>query len=149
MIVPLSHYRKWLISFQDERTREFIRKARLVYGDRYDFRFVKYLSYNIKVCILCLEHGEFWKTPDNFLHNQKCPLCKKQEPKKRIYYTNESFIESAKLIHGDKYDYSKVQYEKSSKEVCISCSKHGDFWQKPEIHLAGHGCPQCGIDAIR
>ena len=149
MLVPLSHYRKWLIPFQDEKTRELIQKAELIYGDKYEYRFVKYLGYNIKVCLVCPEHGEFWKTPDNFLHGQKCQLCKKQEPKKRIYYTNESFIESARSIHGDKYDYSKVHYEKSSKEVCIICPEHGEFWQKPEIHLAGHGCPKCGISRIK
>ena len=56
MIVPLSHYRKWLIPFQDEKTREFIRKARLVHGDKYDYIFVKYLGNKDKVCILCKLH---------------------------------------------------------------------------------------------
>ena len=53
MLVPLSHYRKWLIPFQDEKTREFIQKACLIHGDKYDYRFVKVYRTKDKVCILC------------------------------------------------------------------------------------------------
>ena len=54
--------------------------------------------------------------------------------------TTENFIEKAKQIHGNKYDYSKVKYVKATKEVCIICPIHGEFWQKPVKHLIGHGC---------
>ena len=48
--------------------------------------------------------------------------------------TTEEFIAKAKAVHGDKYDYSKVEYVDSTTKVCIGCKKHGDFWQKPNIH---------------
>lgn len=53
----------------------------------------------------------------------------------------EEFVEKARQVHGDKYDYSKVVYEKSNVKVCIICPKHGAFWQRPYYHLRGQGCP--------
>ena len=57
---------------------------------------------------------------------------------------NEIFIEKAIKVHGDKYDYSKVEYIDYLTPVCIICPKHGEFWQKPNTHLGGSGCPKCG-----
>lgn len=58
-------------------------------------------------------------------------------------YTAESFIERAKEIHGDKYDYSKVNYINCKTKVCIICPEHGKFWQTPDHHLRSIGCPRC------
>ena len=57
--------------------------------------------------------------------------------------TTEEFIERARKVHGDEYDYSKVKYVNIETEVCIICNKHGEFWQKPASHLSNHGCPIC------
>jgi len=57
--------------------------------------------------------------------------------------TTEEFIEKAKKIHGDKYDYSKVNYVRSSEKVCIICPDHGEFWQIANCHLQGQNCPKC------
>ena len=54
------------------------------------------------------------------------------------------FIEKAKKVHGEKYDYSKVQYGGSQEPVVIVCPEHGDFIQKPANHVRGNGCPVCG-----
>ena len=59
-----------------------------------------------------------------------------------------NFIEKAKKIHGDKYDYSKVEYINSHTKVCIICPEHGEFWQTPNNHLHGYGCPKCKSDKI-
>ena len=53
------------------------------------------------------------------------------------------FIENAKNRHGDKYDYSKVEYVNSTTKVCIICKEHGEFWQTPQGHVRGQGCPKC------
>ena len=58
--------------------------------------------------------------------------------------TTEKFIEKARAVHGDTYDYSKTQYVRSMEKVCITCPEHGDFWQVPTSHLRGVGCPKCG-----
>lgn len=53
------------------------------------------------------------------------------------------FIEKAKNKHGDKYDYSKVEYINSTTKVCIICKEHGEFWQTPQGHVRGQRCPKC------
>ena len=60
--------------------------------------------------------------------------------------TLQDFIDRAKATHGDKYDYSKVVFKNSNTKVCIICSKHGEFWQRPDLHLSGSQCPKCSID---
>jgi len=59
--------------------------------------------------------------------------------------TTDIFIERSKIIHGDKYDYSLVNYEKSIKKVIVICPTHGEFTQTSNTHLSGKGCPKCGI----
>ena len=55
----------------------------------------------------------------------------------------EKFIEKAKKVHGDKYNYSKVDYIDSITKVCIICPIHGEFWQTPQGHIRGNSCPKC------
>ena len=59
------------------------------------------------------------------------------------------FTSKARKIHGDKYDYSKVVYSTNCEKVCITCPKHGDFWQTPNHHLRGCGCPICTSEERR
>lgn len=56
-------------------------------------------------------------------------------------HTKESFIESAIKIHGNRYDYSKVEYKNNATHVTIICPEHGEFEQTPNMHLRGRGCP--------
>lgn len=58
--------------------------------------------------------------------------------------TTEEFIERARKVHGDKYDYSKTLYIKSHSKLTITCKVHGDFTQKGNDHLNGSGCRKCG-----
>lgn len=63
--------------------------------------------------------------------------------------STERFIEDSTNVHGDRYDYSKVEYVKNSIKVCIVCPEHGEFWQIPKNHLKGCGCPICGLRLSR
>lgn len=60
--------------------------------------------------------------------------------------TNDEFIKRARNTHGDKYDYSKVEYINAQTKVCIICPVHGEFWQKPSLHLQHKGCMRCFLD---
>jgi rubrerythrin len=124
-------------------TEEFIRKAKEIHGDKYDYSKVKYKNSKEKVHIICPIHGKFWQTPDNHIHHQGCPFCKKD--KLHIERKNDviHFIQKAKEIHGNKYDYSEVNYINNRTKVYIICYKHGGFWQTPTDHLNGNGCPIC------
>lgn len=119
-------------------TQDFIKKAQEKHGDKYDYSKVDYKNAHTKICIICPEHGEFWQTPTSHLQGTKCPKCSG-----KFHYTTQDFIEKAKQIHGDKYDYSKVEYKNNSTKVCIVCPEHGEFWQTPVNHLTGNGCPNC------
>ena len=61
--------------------------------------------------------------------------------------SKKEFIDDAIKVHGDKYDYSKVEYVNNKTKVCIICPEHGEFWMTPNSHLSGQGCPKCGIMA--
>lgn len=63
--------------------------------------------------------------------------------REKFAFTKEEFIERARKIHGDKYDYSRVKYVNARTKVCIICPIHGEFWQRPEKHLLGRGCQKC------
>ena len=121
---------------------EFIEKAKKVHGDKYDYSKVNYVNAMTKVCIICPEHGEFWMKPVNHLYQQKqgCPKCSNRG------LNTEEIVEKFHEVHGDKYDYSKVVYNKMHDKVTIICPKHGEFLQTPSKHIRGQGCPQCGIE---
>jgi len=57
--------------------------------------------------------------------------------------TTEEFIAKAKAVHGDRYDYSKVDYVGTKTKVSIVCKEHGEFLQSPQKHLTGQGCIKC------
>ena len=129
-------------------TEGFIKKAQKVHGDMYDYSKVEYVNSKTKVCIICKQHGEFWQQPSNHLHGIRCPQCGLEIRRKKRTHSFDVFLKSAKAIHGDKYDYSKVDYINKRTPVCIVCPKHGDFWQSPSKHLAGNGCERCFRESI-
>ena len=125
---------------------QFVKKAREVHGDKYDYSKSEYANSNIKVCIICPEHGEFWQTPLVHLYGNGCGCreCRKKSLNEKFKFDVETFVEKAKKIHGDKYDYSKVIYVNSHTPVTIVCPEHGEFQQEPYSHLNGRGCYKCG-----
>ena len=118
---------------------EFIPNARIVQGDKYDYSKVEYKDNKTKVCLICPEHGEFWIAPSSHLKGGGCPKCANEKQTKTL----DKFIEEARQVHGDKFDYSKVEYINNKTKLCIICPKHGEFWQVPHKHLTGQGCPDC------
>lgn len=125
-------------------TENFIKKSRNVHGDKYDYNKVCYIDSRTKVCIICPEHGEFWQEPSSHIRGYGCPKCANKERGDKKRMTREEFINRSKEVHGYRYDYSKVEYVNSNTEVCIICPEHGEFWQKPVVHIKQKsGCPKC------
>ena len=140
---------------QRDNKDSFIKKAKEIHHDKYDYSKVEYVNSSTKVCIICPEHGEFWQTPSSHLNGRGCPKCGmiKRNSCKRANITD--FINNANKVHHDKYDYSKVEYVNNRVKIRILCHKkdnngieHGEFWQTPSSHLNGRGCPKCKKDAI-
>lgn len=122
---------------------KFIEQSRTIHGNKYNYDKVQYINDNTKVSITCPIHGEFEQTPSNHLQGKGCIKCRNEYVGQLFKDNLQSFIKKSKLTHGDKYDYSKVNYIKSQEKVCIICQKHGEFWQIPNDHIIGKGCPKC------
>lgn len=126
-------------------TTEFIRKARTVHLDKYDYSNSEYIGTHGKVEIICPEHGAFFQTATNHLSGKGCKQCGRNKTAKQQRSNTTDFIEKAKSVHGDQYDYSKVDYVKNDLKVIIGCPLHGEFEQTPSSHLSGKGCMHCGV----
>lgn len=123
---------------QSEKTKIFIEKARTKHGDRYNYERVEYVNAKTKIIISCKEHGEFSQTPSDHLSGCGCMECGG-----RMKPTTPLFLKKAKERHGDRYDYSLVDYVRNKTKVKIVCKEHGVFEQTPTHHLSGKGCPGC------
>ena len=126
-------------------TEKFICKAKKVHDDKYDYSKVDYKYSNLKVIITCPIHGDFDQLPNNHLNGNGCPKCRYIKVAAARKLSTSEFILKANKVHGDKYDYSKVDYQHSLLKVVITCPVHGDFEQIPNSHLNGNGCPTCRI----
>lgn len=127
-----------------DRTQEFIEKIKLIHGDKYDYSMVEYVNTCTKVIIVCKEHGDFSQTPSNHLMGKGCIKCSYKNASLRNLSTTTEFVKKSQIKHGNKYDYSKVEYVNNKTKVIITCKEHGDFEQKPAQHLSGCGCQTCG-----
>jgi very-short-patch-repair endonuclease len=128
-------------SFKQRKTKEqFIEESIQIHSDKYDYSKVEYKKAGEKVIIICKEHGAFEQTPNSHLSKKsgciKCAGCYKSN--------TEEFVKKATEIHGNNYDYSKVEYKKAIEKIIIICKKHGEFEQTPNGHLDGRGCNKCG-----
>lgn len=126
----------------------FINKANIKHNFKYDYSKVVILKDKPHVEIICPSHGSFFQNRYSHLQGIKCPRCSLIE-KKKLNSTTESFIKKSIKIHGDKYDYSKVDYINSRIKIEIICPSHGTFYQSPYIHLDKSGCPLCGKERIK
>ena len=126
----------------------FIRKAKTIHGNKYDYSKSEYTDSKTKVCIICPKHGEFWQSPGPHTRGQGCPKCNNERKTKTFSSNTQDFISKVEQLHGDKYDYSKVKYINAKTKVCIICPKHGEFWQTPINHLRGSGCKICQDESM-
>jgi len=121
----------------------FIQQCKEVHGNTYDYSLLVYKGHAKKVTIICKEHGEFNQHAGGHLSGKGCKEFGKvkRADKKRTSY--ETFVQQCKLVHGERYDYSKVVYVSATKKVTIICKEHGEFDQNTTSHKNGNGCPTC------
>jgi len=120
-------------------TKEFIKKAKKIHGEKYNYSLVNYINNHLKIKILCPEHGIFEQIPNTHLNGCGCLKCTHNN----ILLNKKNFIMKAKIIHNNKYEYSLVEYKNAHTNIIIICPKHGEFKQTPSCHLNGHGCSIC------
>lgn len=120
-------------------TEEFIKRSKAKHGDTYDYSKTEYINSNTKVTIICKIHGEFEQYPRNHYNGAKCTKCTMNHK-----YSTSEWIENAKNKHGDRYDYSRVNYTNKKTKVILVCKKHGEFKVTPDDHIHKQaGCPLC------
>lgn len=142
---PANHYKYGCMECGKDRTKEsrkftildFIEKSKYTHGDKYNYENVEYINNNTKVCIICREHGEFWQTPASHWNGCGCPMCVFR------FRNTDEYVTYAKLIHGDRFDYSKVEYTTRDDYIKIICPIHGEFKQGAQSHLITDGCQAC------
>jgi hypothetical protein len=124
-------------------SKKFINEVKVIHKNKYNYSLVYYVKSNIKVKIICPEHGVFKQTPNNHNRGKGCLKCGLESSSKIRANNTESFINKAKKIHGEKYNYSIVDYKRAKVKVEIICKKHGIYLQTPNNHLNGKRCPSC------
>ena len=124
-------------------SEEFVIKATDLHGGRYEYSKVSYVKNSVNVEIICPDHGSFSQSPNSHLNGRGCPHCGLESRADSRRYTKERFIEDARSVHGDRYDYTEVDYKNADAAVKIFCQKHGSFLQRAIGHLKGNGCPKC------
>jgi very-short-patch-repair endonuclease len=157
-IIPNNHFRgrgckkcaNKLKSDKKRKTKEqFVLQSNSIHKDKYDvpiydYSFVEYITNNKKVNIICKTHGTFEQTPSSHLQGKGCKKCAINDRSKKQTFTKEEFIQKATQIHGDKYNYSKVNYINSQNHIIVICNICDNYFtQAPNSHLQGCGCNKC------
>ena len=130
--------------------QQFIEKAKLKHGNKYDYSLVEYINCSDKVNIKCNTcFTIFQQSPDKHMYSGRgCTVCARERTILGRKDTLYSFIEKANKVHTFKYDYSKSIYKNSLTKILIICPIHTEFLQTPSSHLFGRGCPLCKFELI-
>jgi hypothetical protein len=120
-------------------TEEYIELARAAHNDKYTYENVTYSGMTTPVVVTCPEHGDWSVIAGAHLHRKTgCAKCASVS-----LLTTDEFVAKARKVHGDKYEYSKVEYVNYNTKITVTCKKHGDWLQTPDSHLQGKGCSIC------
>lgn len=137
---------------------DVLARASTRHGGFYSYAKTVYVNNTTKFTVTCPQHGDFSISPNNHMRGQGCPTCgatkrghrkdvsdaARKTADTKLAAHAASFISEARVVHGDAYDYSLVEYAGRKVPVAIACPKHGLFYQAPGHHLSrAHGCPEC------
>ena len=126
-------------------TEKFIKKAKEIHGDKYDYSKTVFIKGKLQVIITCPIHGDFEQQANNHISGKGCILCGHDQAKALNMSNTEKFIKKARDVHGNKYDYSESVYTGNKNKITIICPTHGRFEQRPSNHTfgKGKGCRKC------
>ena len=135
--------RKCVNELQTRSIGTFIEIAIKVHGTKFSYDNVIYKGSFVNIVITCKIHGDFTQQPHHHLVGRGCPKCGFITLHNSTKLNTEEFIEKSKQKHGSKYSYDKTVYVGNNDKVVITCRKHGNFYQSPNNHMRGRGCPSC------
>lgn len=124
---------------------DFIQKANLIHGCKYNYDLCEYINGKSMVEIKCNIHGSFTQKAESHLRGVGCPKC---NPSNKLTLTD--FIKRGNEVHHNIYIYiyDKSHYINNKTKIVINCPEHGYFKQTPCDHLNGHGCSICSESSI-
>jgi hypothetical protein len=125
---------------------KFLERSKEHHGDKYDYSKVK-IDENVnnqsKLTIICPIHGQFKQMMMSHVKGRGCEKCSFKLISEKLSFSKNDFVEKSRKIHGDTYNYDKVDYKTMVIDVIIICKEHGEFKQQPFVHSVGSGCPLC------
>lgn len=123
---------------------EFLKRAKNIHNNAYDYSKTLYKNYRSSVVIICKKHGEFLQTAGAHLSGEGCPICGKKLAAKKHTSSIDKLLKKFKKVHGDAYLYDFGSAKKQTDYITITCKKHNYiFKQRICNHILGHGCPLC------
>lgn len=128
-------------SFTNE---QFVDKANIVHNFKYKYTTTVYNGATKNVDIICPIHGVFTQKAYSHLQGHGCPYCATKRNSDNMMMTKEDFVKKANIIHKNTENYDLSEYKGAKVPIEIICSKGHHYWQIPNKHLNGHGCPYCG-----
>ena len=139
--------KKKMTDAQRSTKEEFIKKAKDIHGDTYDYSLVEYVDSRTNVKLICKIHDQFifMIQPSNhlFFNEYGCQKCGYERTRNKKRLSHDVFIKRVNMVHGDLYDYSKSVYQGYYTPLIIICKKHGEFEIEPCYHFKGAGCYSC------
>ena len=124
----------------------FIQESKELYGDKYDYSLINTYKNRIeKITLKCKECNHIFNIPPaNHLKGKGgCKECLKKNMSKLKKNKQEDILKSFRQVHGNKYDYSLINYKGIHNKIKIICPEHGIFEQTPNSHRRGSNCPSC------
>lgn len=140
---------------QEKKTLNFILESKKIHGDKYIYDKSKYTDSKTFITIICPSHEleyEFYQLPYNHKTGQGCPKCFHEKHKIYMKSNTADFIEKAKKIHGDAFDYTETKYNGRANKIKIICTKHREENINiiADKHLKGNsGCKKCSVEKLR
>lgn len=132
------------------KREEFISRANLTHGNKYNYEKVEYVNAHTKIIIGCNIHGDFLQRPhDHVKGGNGCPIC--ADTNRRANHSKqafEKFLKKAQEVHKGKYTYITESYTGITDLMEIVCPIHGVFKQSADVHKRGNGCQRCGSGPI-
>lgn len=145
-VKPFNHYKlgtncpKCAASESLMTKEDFLDKVTTIHGNTYDYSQLNFKGYTETVTIGCPTHGIFYQKARVHLNGSGCPVCHRESTKKTL----DDFILEANEVHGNIYNYDKVNYVNNKSPITVVCKRHGSFRTNPNRHVSQkQGCPRC------
>ena len=131
-----------------QKAREkFIEQSNQVHSNKYSYVNTNYVKAIQPITVTCLVHGDFITTPYKHLSGTECKQCSYVELCERLKIPWDTYKQRFLSVHGNTYDYSKVEWKGTETAIIVICKKHGEFHILPRSHRAGQGCQKCSKES--